>query len=176
MADAQAGLREPGCGVRDTPAEDDSNCTNPSAEPHTRDPPGIVHAGCGRAGGVQAVFRLGSLPRARRLLPGLLSWKRGSQEPRAHASARAVGLAAVRVMPAPGTAPDLVSSAPGHGGGDLRAALAAVEMLLAEAQGMGADAALPQLLHAVAHVCSTALAGAHLPFLCMSTAMVHCVR
>lgn len=167
VADAQAGLHEPSCVVGNAPAEDDSNCINPSAEPHTREPAGAFHSGGQRGGGVGTGLRLGSLPRARRLLPGLLSWKRGSQEPRARAGAAAVGVAAVRAMPPPGNAPNAVSSAPGHGCGDLRAAQAAVEMLLAEAQRMGADAPLPQLLHAVAHVCSTALAGAHLPCLCV---------
>ena len=165
VADAQARLHDPGCDDRDAPAEGDSSCVNPSAEHpyHTREPAGAGHSGGERAGGVGTGLRLGSLPRARRLLPGLLSWKRGSQEPRARSGAGAIGVAAVPAMPAPGITLDVVSSAPGHGCGDLRAALPAVKMLLAEAQRMGADAALPQLLHAVAHVCSTALAGVHLP-------------
>ena len=176
VADAPARAREPSPGVCYAPAEDDRNSIDPSAGPRPREPAGAGHVGGERVGGVGTGLGSGSLPRARRLLPGLLSWKRGGQEPRAHVGGEAVGVAAVLAMPATGNAQDVVSSAPGHGCGDLRAALAAVDMLLAEAQRMGADAALQQLLHAMAHVCTTALAGAHLPCLCVSTASVPHVR
>lgn len=179
VADAQARLREPRCDIRDAPAEGDSNCIDPSVEPHLREPAGAAHPGGERANAMKTVFRVGSLPRARRLLPGLLSWKRGSQEPRAHAGIGEVGDAAVPDMPATGNAPDLVFCTPGHGYGDMRTALEAVDMLLAEAQRVGADAVLQQLLHALAHVCSTAIAGAHLPCLwmldcCYFTMCAHC--
>lgn len=175
VPDAQARLHEPGCGASATAAEGDSIRTSPSAEPHTRE---LLDAGClggERADGVMTGLRLGSLSRARRLLPGLLSWKRGSQEPRAHAGAAAVVIAAVPATPAPRNTQDVLSCAAGCGGGGLRPALAAVEMLLAEAQGMTADAAQQQLLHAVAHVCSSALAGAQFPCPCMLGAVGPCM-
>ena len=175
LADAQACGREPGCGARAAAAEGDNVRRSPGREPQTRALLGARCLGSERADEVVSGIGLGSAPRARRLLPRPLSWNRGSREPQAHVGAGAVRVAAVPDTPAPGNTPDAGSCAPGHA--HARSALAAVEMLLAEAQqSLGAHAPLKQLLHAVAFVCSAALAGAPLPCQCVSDALGHPVR